>query len=119
MAVWLSEDGTRITGRVQYDSATDQMVGIVLPLDATTGMPKQLRYAVNTAQDIADHFASGKTSNYAYVIMAQPLAAASAPAFCLCIFGTDNVFKAEDVLHRYTNINVNFDLRGMKFKKKY
>lgn len=99
LEVWLSEDGTRITGKVQYDPATNEMVGIVLPLDPKTGLPRQSMYAVNTAHDIAQHFASGKIANYAYVIMARPVAA-NASAFCLCMFGTDNRFKAEDVLHR-------------------
>lgn len=35
LAVWLSEDATRITGRVQYDSGTNQLVGFVLPLADT------------------------------------------------------------------------------------
>lgn len=99
LAVWLSKDGTRITGRVQYDSTTNQMVGLVLPLHPRTGLPKQSHYTVSTAKDIADNFASGNVSNYAYVVMAQPIAA-NASAFCVCMFGTDNVFKTEDVLHR-------------------
>jgi len=36
--VWLSEDATRITGRIQYDSSTNQLIGFVLPFD-DQGMP--------------------------------------------------------------------------------
>lgn len=103
MAVWISEDGTRITGRVQYNAGTNQMVGLVLPLHAETGMPINGKFVVDSAEDIANNFANGSISNYAYVIMAQPMADNVAP-FCLCMFGTDNVFKAEDVVRRLVNL---------------
>lgn len=99
MHVWLSEDGTRISGKVQYDATTNQLVGIVQNLDANTGLPVPAQLDVNTAADIANHFAKGKISNYAYVVMAQPITSNASP-FCLCIFGTDNIFKTDDVLRR-------------------
>lgn len=97
MKVWLSEDGTRISGKVHYDATTNQLVGIVQKIDANTGMPVAAQFNVNTAADIANHFANGKISNYAYVVMARPITANASP-FCLCIFGTDNVFKTENII---------------------
>lgn len=40
MSVWISEDGTRITGRLQYDPGSNQIVGLLLPLDEN-GLPKE------------------------------------------------------------------------------
>lgn len=37
--VSLSEDGTRIVNRIQYDKGTNQLVGFVLPIQDTNGMP--------------------------------------------------------------------------------
>jgi len=36
--IWLSEDATRITSRIQYDSSTNQLIGFVLLFD-DQGMP--------------------------------------------------------------------------------
>lgn len=109
LSVWISEDGTRITGRVQYDTASNQMVGLVLPLHPETGMPINGQFVVNSAEDIANHFANGQIAHYAYVIMAQPLREQAAP-FCLCMFGTDNVFKAEDVVHRFVHYLIVYNI---------
>ncbi len=37
--VWLDEDGTRINSLFQYNPRTNQIIGPVLPLSETTGMP--------------------------------------------------------------------------------
>lgn len=36
--VWISEDVTRITGKIQYNPSTNQLVGLILPLNEH-GMP--------------------------------------------------------------------------------
>jgi hypothetical protein len=33
LKVWISEDGTRILDKVEYDPQTNQLVGLVLPLE--------------------------------------------------------------------------------------
>lgn len=96
--VWLSEDGTGINSKVVYDSSTNQLVGIVLPLDGK-GMPICLSFRANSINDIESHMEKSKSS-LAYIIMAQPIKAKSAP-FVLQIFGTDNRFSASDVLNRW------------------
>lgn len=40
--VWISEDGTAITARISYDPKTNQLVGIVLPLNSN-GCPVPFR----------------------------------------------------------------------------
>lgn len=101
--VWLSEDATRITGRVQYDSAYNQLVGFNLPLN-DDGMPVSFSYMARSAKEIEQHYKQNKgTSQLIYVIMAQPLQD-RAPPFCLCLYGTDNKFSCQNVLARWNII---------------
>lgn len=40
MKVWLCEDATGLSAKAEYDSSTDQLVGLVLPINQKTGMPQ-------------------------------------------------------------------------------
>ena len=53
--VWISDDMTGITGRVQYDSKTNQIVGLVLPLNRNS-VPMTLSFPANSAKDIENYF---------------------------------------------------------------
>lgn len=99
----LSEDATRIIGRVQYDSVTNQLVGFVLPIEPTSGMPIPLSFPARNAEEILSHF-TGKNvvSNYLNVIMAQPLA--DVAPFCLMVYGSDNKFNTHIVINRWKHI---------------
>lgn len=97
--VWLSEDATRITGRIQYDPNTNQLIGFVLPLD-DNGMPVAFSFIATSAKVIQEHFTNNTAASSLYTIMAQPLQN-DAPCFCLCIFGTDNKFRADHVMKRW------------------
>lgn len=99
MAVWISEDGTRITGRIQYNSRFNQVVGFVLPFD-NNGLPIVGTFAATSSGKIREYFQNGRIANYVYVIMAQPLQE-GVPAFCLSFFGSDNRFTAIDVIRRW------------------
>lgn len=39
--IWISEDATRITGRIQYDPTSDRLVGFVSPI-GKNGLPKKI-----------------------------------------------------------------------------
>lgn len=102
-AVALSEDATRIVGRVQYDAKTNQIIGFTLPLSETNGMPIPFNYPARNATEILKHFSvDNSTSTYLNVVMAQPLA--EVPPFCLLVHGSDNKYTAKDVSNRW-NIN--------------
>lgn len=58
--VWLSEDATRINGRIQYDSNTNQLIGFVLPFDSN-GMPISSVYMARSASEIEKHFLNDST----------------------------------------------------------
>lgn len=101
--VSLSEDATRITGIVQYDARTNQLVGFVLPVDEKTGMPIPFSFQARSADEILGHFTSKPAvGNFVNVIMAQPLG--RAPPFCLLLFASDSQYTAENVADRWNFI---------------
>lgn len=97
--VWLSEDATGITAKVEFDPNTNQMVGLVLPTDTRTGMPKSFSFLARNEQEILKNMKHEK-SNYVYIVMAQPLVQ-GVPPFILQLYGTDSKFKTQDVLLRW------------------
>lgn len=103
-AVFVSEDATRIVDRVEFDSRANRCVGFVGPLNRN-GLPELTIFTADTAEAIARHFKEYPAAKFAYVVMAQPLYK-NAPAFCLCIFGTDNRFTTQDVLNRWHYIKI-------------
>lgn len=50
--VWLCEDGSGIVEKVEFDLQTNQMVGLLLPLDSKTGMPIAYTYLARNAKEI-------------------------------------------------------------------
>lgn len=102
LMIWISEDATRITGRIQYDTRSNQLVGFVLPLN-NNGMPVTGSYPASSAAKIQDSFQSGVVASLAYVFITQPLIV-NAPSFCLSLFGTNNKFYATDVVKRWKYI---------------
>lgn len=97
--VWLSEDATQVTGRLQYDRKTNQIVGFVLPIDEN-GLPICDSFPALSGKKIASYFEKGVVSKTVYVLMARPLAP-NCPPLCLALFGTDNKFSSVDVGRRW------------------
>lgn len=98
LSVYLSEDGSGLVKRVVYDVKTNQLVGIVLPLNQN-GMPRTFAYTPTSASQI-EEFIQLSRSGLVYIVVAQPLASNASP-FILQIFGSDNRFKTDDVLKRW------------------
>lgn len=101
-SVFLSEDGSGIVKKIVYDVKSNQLVGIVPPLDPINGSPKIFSYMANSEEEIRKFFELPQSS-LVYIIVAQPLIR-HAPPFILQIFGTDNKFKATDVQARWRKI---------------
>lgn len=97
--VWLSEDGSGIEPKACYDSRTDQIVGLVLPMEKETGMPIPYSYIPSSLKDMEDQMMLPK-STHLYTVMAQP-AKENVPPFMLQLFGTDSKFKSEHVQKRW------------------
>lgn len=97
--VWLSEDATGIVLKIEYDPSTNQIIGLVLPLNSETGIPISFSFMANSAADIQKYIKM-RASKYLYLVLAQPLMA-KVPPFVLQVFGTDNTFTAIDVQRRW------------------
>lgn len=95
----MSEDASGIVSKVQYDPATNQLIGIVLPFNKSTGCPVPFTFMATDAEMIKKHLMMAK-SNQVYLVMAQPLDE-KIPPFVLQMFGTDSRFDANDVLKRW------------------
>lgn len=73
LVVSLSEDGSRIVDRVQYDSKSNQLIGFVLPI-GENGMPITGTYEARNADEIMEHSTKDKPiSSYVNIVMAQPI----------------------------------------------
>lgn len=97
--VWVGEDATRITGKIQYNKKRDQISGFTPKLDQNS-LPIIDSFEASSGNLIKKYFDENPMSNYAYVIMAQPLCY-KAPAFCLCIYGSDSRFTSQQVSRRW------------------
>lgn len=113
--VSISEDATRIVGRIQYDSSTNQIVGFTLPLDPKNGMPIPFSFSAHDASVIIDHFANNNSiSAFVNVMMAQPIGSKYSPHFCLLIYGSDNKFTSHDVCKRWEYITRELNERNIE-----
>lgn len=110
--VSLSEDATRIVGKVQYDSTSNQLVGFVLPTNTKTGMPIPFAYPARSAAEIINHFVDkNSVAHFINVLMAQPLD--GAPPFCLLLYGSDNRYTADDVKKRWRYVTTELNKLGI------
>lgn len=98
--VWISEDGTGIVKKVSYHNSSGQLVGLVLPLNLTSGMPIPHSFVPQTANDIALQMKKTQSTS-AYVVMAQSIKE-GVPPFVLQIFGTNNTFTTENMFQRWS-----------------
>lgn len=100
--VSLSEDATRIVGRVQYDRKTNQVLGFVQPIAARNGMPIPFSFPARNAHEIMQYFDGTKSeSQLVNVIMAQPIGLEASYGFCLMLFSSDNKYTSDDVCNRW------------------
>lgn len=99
LIVWLSEDATGVVPKIEYDSTFNQLSGLVLPIDQSTGMPIPQSFLARSSEEIASNM-NKPMSCHVYIVMAQPLKE-NVPPFLLLMYGTDNKFKSTDVLQRW------------------
>ena len=99
LVVAISEDATWLISRVEYDSATNRLVGFVLPYNSE-GLPLADSFLITSFDFIESCFQSNEVSKIAYVYMAKPIAH-NIPAFYLGCVGSNNCFTATDVLQRW------------------
>lgn len=109
--VCISMDATRISGRVQYDSKTNQCLGFVPPLH--NGIPVPFSFPARNAEQILTHFTNNNAvASFLNVIMAQPIA--KVPPFCLMVYSSDNRYTAADVINLWQHIIKELEKVGVK-----
>lgn len=101
LAVFLAEDGTRVTPHIQYDSRHNKITGCVAPLNRR-GIPERNYFRASDAHDVLKKLESSPMASTAYVQVATPLAPHAA-SFVLFYMGTDNKFTYRDVLKRWSH----------------
>lgn len=103
LIIALSEDATRLTGTVQYDVRTNQIMGFSLPIDPVSGMPIPYTFQARNSDEIIGHFGGeNMVGNFVNVVMAQPLA--DVPPFCLLLYSTNSKYSSLDVSNRWKYI---------------
>lgn len=113
--IWLSEDATRIVSRIQYDVATNQLVGSVLPMNAENAIPICWSFIATSAEEMERIFQNNKVASYLYVIVAQT-PVLNQPPFCLQIFGWDNCLLGDQVQNRWRYIKTQLEMEGIHIK---
>ncbi|XP_031620752.1 uncharacterized protein LOC116339177 [Contarinia nasturtii] len=100
--ILLSEDASGIVSKIQYDSVSNHLIGIVLPFDEVNGCPKQY---VSTAENLEEikQFMQHNKSTLVYIVLAVPMKE-GIPPFLLQMFGTNNKFNTEHVIRRWNFI---------------
>lgn len=98
-SVWISEDATAIVSKVKYDPKTNQLIGILLPLNQGNGLPISFSFEASNATIIEQHLKQ-PYSKFVHVVMVHPLDE-RVPPFLLQMFGTNNNFTAVNVVQRW------------------
>lgn len=98
--IWLAEDATGLVPKIQYDSTSNHLIGIVLPFDEN-GIPKMYESTAANADEIKK-FMQHTKSTLVYIVLAIPIKQ-GIPPFMLQMFGTDNRFKSSDIILRWTH----------------
>lgn len=111
--IWLSEDATKIVSRIKYNSKTNNIIGLVLPLNNETGMPELNKFVFENVEKVQQFIDCYQKSEYAECFMAQSFCD-GAVAFCVCLFGTNNKFKSEDVTKRVKFIQTSLKLHDIE-----
>lgn len=97
--VCISEDQTKIVESIQYNSRDNNLDGLSIPLGCN-GLPMENPFPAKDALDIKASIEKGNIAAYVNVLMVQPQVLHRSPAFCLCIYPTDNRFNYQHCLKR-------------------
>lgn len=113
--VSLSEDATNITGMVEYSPKSNQIIGLLPPLNDDTGMPIPYLFAATSATAMESILTDPKIpiAHVVNVVMAQPLALKT-PAFCLLVYGGTSRFSKDSVALRWAFISKELEKVGIK-----
>lgn len=99
--LWLAEDATGIIQKIEYDAHTNQLVGLLLPINNVSAQPIPFSFMADSISNIEKHV-KNVVSTLVYIVTAQPLKQ-NVPPFILQIYGTNNKFSTQEVLKRWNH----------------
>lgn len=112
MDICWSEDATRISGGVEYKFNSDELTGLVAPLNKY-GMPQTNAFKCSSPSMVINHLKKNPIGRNVQLCMALPLASNAAP-FCVQYFCTDNKFSSSDVNRKWSFIKEEFHKAGIR-----
>jgi len=71
--VIISEDATRITNRIEFDPKTNELVGLLAPINPNTGMPTENFFKATKPSKILEFVSNYKHAPYLQTIVAKPM----------------------------------------------
>lgn len=112
LVVALSEDGTAVSPNPEYDQMSDSLRGLVAPLNEQ-GIPIKRFFKATSIRKMVNDLTSHHVGEYLYIIMATPMAAGASP-MCIYYMCTDNRFKCDDVLSRWSYVEAELEKAGIR-----
>ncbi|XP_055522683.1 uncharacterized protein LOC129716866 [Wyeomyia smithii] len=92
--VWTTEDTTAVTSRIEYDRLSKRIIGNILQVDVSTGMPIIPPLKMLSARDVKQQAESIKKETNLNVVMGFSLSIHAAP-FCLLAYGISKSLSGE------------------------
>lgn len=114
LEVWISEDQTAITNKIEYCAKNNTVIGFVPHIDSD-GLPVVNSFKFKSLRNLQQFFEQEAKSTYINLIIAQPLVDKS-PSFCLCVYGTANKFNSADVRKRWIKMREMAQVHGITIK---
>lgn len=112
LEVWMSEDGSGVINKVEYDPSNNSLVGLIIPRDENS-MPYKMYFQATTAKKIEDYYKAHAVASLIYIYVAQANNP-DVPPFCLLFFGTDNRMLLSDVQRRQNYISNELKNTGIR-----
>lgn len=112
--VCIAEDQTKIIESVQFNSKENYLDGLSAPLGCN-GFPIENPFTAKDALDIINNINKGSIAAYVNVFVVQPQVPKRSPAFCLCVYPTDNRFNYQHCLQRWEFLEGLFKYEGELF----
>ncbi|CAM4840137.1 unnamed protein product [Rotaria magnacalcarata] len=97
-----AEDSTTIVPKITYDSKSNMFIGFSLPLDQN-GLPIPSLYSTDSFSQLENWYLNESMAKLLVANLIQPLSYSSGnlSPYLLAAYGTDNTFKATDVISRW------------------
>jgi hypothetical protein len=111
-SIGLFEDGAAIVQNVTYDSKRNVLVGLSAPF-GENGLPIMDFHVAESSQSIFQSIKEYSKTNTVQVMIAKPNSS-NAACYILGFYFCDNKFTAEDVINRYTAVNIEFLARDLE-----